>query len=57
MCSLKLTFPVLEPIKDIIITRNLVVSLILIFLKTKHIVEIHEDLSVSGKLLSKILWN
>tara|TARA_Y100000590_G_scaffold156343_1_gene179698 strand:- start:521 stop:1633 length:1113 start_codon:yes stop_codon:yes gene_type:complete len=39
---------------DIILTRNLVISLILILFKKKHIFEIHDDLASSGNLLSKI---
>ena len=39
---------------DLIITRNLLICLILIILKKKHIFEIHDDLQSSGKILSKI---
>ena len=37
---------------DLIITRNLLISFILIFLKKKHIFEIHDDLRSSLNLLS-----
>ncbi len=40
--------------KDIIITRNMVISLIFIILRIKHIIEIHDDISTSGKIISKI---
>ena len=40
--------------KKIFITRNLIVSLILIFFRKKHILEIHDDLSVFGKTVSYI---
>ena len=39
---------------DLIITRNLLICLILIFLKKKHIFEIHDDLLSSGKILSHL---
>ena len=39
---------------DLIITRNSLISLILIILRKKHILEIHDDLRVSGSLISKI---
>ena len=39
---------------DIIITRNLFISFLLIIFKKKHIFEIHDDLEVSGKKLSFI---
>lgn len=39
---------------DLIITRNSLISLILIILRKKHILEIHDDLKISGNLTSKI---
>ena len=39
---------------DLIITRNLVISFIFILLNIKHILEIHDDLKISGNLLAKI---
>ena len=39
---------------DLIITRNLVLSFLFILFRKKHIIEIHDDLEVSGKLLSKL---
>ena len=39
---------------DLIITRNLVISFIFILLNIKHILEIHDDLKISGSLLAKI---
>jgi len=48
---------VLKSIKsgsDLIITRNSFISLLLIILKKKHILEIHDNLSVSGNITSKI---
>lgn len=39
---------------DKIITRNLLISLIFIILRKKHIIEIHDDLRTSGKILSKV---
>jgi len=39
---------------DIVITRNLVISLFLIIFKKKHIFEIHDDLNSSGKKISYI---
>ena len=39
---------------NMVLTRNLVISLILIILKKKHVFEIHDDLASSGNLLSKI---
>jgi hypothetical protein len=39
---------------DLIITRNSFISLILIILRKKHILELHDDLNVSGNLISKI---
>ena len=38
---------------DLIITRNLVISFFLIIFRTKHILEIHDDLVIGGK---KISW-
>lgn len=39
---------------DLIITRNLFISFLLIFLKKKHIFEIHDDLASSSKFLAKV---
>lgn len=39
---------------DIIVTRNLVISLFLIIFKKKHIFEIHDDLNIGGKKISYI---
>jgi len=39
---------------NIIITRNLLISLILILLRKKHIFEIHDDLETGGNFISKI---
>ena len=39
---------------DLIITRNSFISVLLIILKKKHILEIHDNLSVSGNITSKI---
>ena len=39
---------------DIVITRNLFISLLLIFINKKHIFEIHDDLAISGNILSKL---
>ncbi len=39
---------------DLIITRNFFISLLLIILKKKHILEIHDDINVSGNITSKI---
>lgn len=51
-------FLVIESLKDksndLIITRNIIVSLILIILKKKHILELHDDIYTSGKLTSLI---
>ena len=40
--------------KEIFITRNLVVSLFLILLRIKHILELHDDIQTSGKKISII---
>ena len=37
--------------KDLIITRNLVVSFFLILLRINHILELHDDILSSGKIL------
>ena len=39
---------------DLTITRNLVISLIFVLLGVKHILEIHDDIKISGNLLAKI---
>ncbi len=39
---------------DLIITRNLVISLFLLIIRKKHILEIHDDPIISGKLTSRI---
>lgn len=43
--------------KDLIITRNLVVSFFLIFLRIRHILELHDDIASSGKILEKLFRN
>ena len=49
-------FLVIESLKDksneLIITRNIIVSFILIILRKKHVLELHDDISTSGKLTS-----
>jgi glycosyltransferase involved in cell wall biosynthesis len=49
---------VIESLKDksndLIITRNIIISMILIILKKKHVLELHDDISTSGKLTSLI---
>ena len=57
LIPLKLVFRSLLIKSDKIITRNLMISLILILLRRKHIVEIHDDLRTSGKILSNIFRN
>jgi hypothetical protein len=51
-------FLVIESLKDknneLIITRNIIVSLILIIIRKKHILELHDDISTSGKFSSLI---
>ena len=51
-------FLVLDSLKDrkaqLVITRNIIVSLILIILRKKHILELHDDLRSFGKLISQI---
>jgi len=51
-------FLVIESLKDksneLIITRNIIVSFILIILRKKHVLELHDDISTSGKLTSLI---
>tara|TARA_Y100001970_G_scaffold291954_1_gene431224 strand:+ start:4416 stop:5534 length:1119 start_codon:yes stop_codon:yes gene_type:complete len=37
---------------DLILTRNLVMSFFLILLNKKHILELHDDIKISGKFLS-----
>ena len=43
--------------KDLIITRNLVVSFFLILFRIKHILELHDDLASSGKTIEKLFKN
>ena len=43
--------------KDLIITRNLVVSFFLILLRVNHILELHDDISSSGKILERLFKN
>ena len=50
----KLCLYSLKQKNNTIITRNLVVSLLLIILRKKHILEIHDDLKSGGKKISKI---
>jgi glycosyltransferase involved in cell wall biosynthesis len=51
-------FLVIESLKDknneLIITRNIIVSLILIIIRKKHILELHDDISTFGKFSSLI---
>ena len=54
LLPLKLVFKNLFIKKDLIITRNLVISLILIIFRIEHILELHDDLKISGNILSKI---
>ena len=39
---------------NLFITRNLLVSFFLILLRTKHILELHDDIEIAGKKISKI---
>ena len=43
--------------KDLIITRNLVVSFFLILLRINHILELHDDILSSGKILERLFRN
>ena len=54
LLPLKLVFKNSFIKKDIIITRNLVISFVFIIFRIKHILELHDDLKISGNILSKL---
>lgn len=54
---LKIIHKSLKLKSDLIITRSAFISLVLIFLKKKHIFEIHDDLKTSGSIVASIYKN
>ena len=51
---LKITLYSIFKGSDIFITRNIVISFFLILFRVKHILELHDDLEIAGKKISKL---
>ncbi len=51
---IKIFFKSLMQKPDLVVTRNFLICILLVFFRQKHILEIHDDIDSSGKIISKL---